>query len=304
MKIRRIDTISLIISFFINIIILFLIPGLKIQEVMNKKLKVGLVSLESNRKKATTEKKTKNTISKVDIQKSKKEVLPVEKKPIVEKKVEAVKKVEKKIITLEDLEKSISGPGIDILAMDTNAVRKENKVIKKDLIGEKTQERFKEESLLDENKISLETETPVKEDEALFQIDSQDKIAINPDAKEVIDFGKVYDVSSENDGLPSGYKLGVEDGDIIAKWDTSNKEPSYPETAQLRGMQGTVKLRMKIDERGNVISLNLEKGSGVPEINSSIEEIARSWKVYLSKNGLNIRGDVVLEYNFRLVGAS
>ena len=57
---------------------------------------------------------------------------------------------------------------------------------------------------------------------------------------------------------------------------------------------------MNIDEYGNVKSLKLEKGSGVPEINNAIEKVGRTWKIYLSKNGLNVQGDVILEYNFIL----
>ena len=59
---------------------------------------------------------------------------------------------------------------------------------------------------------------------------------------------------------------------------------------------------MNIDENGNVKTLKLEKGSGVPEINNAIEEVGRTWKIYLSKNGLSVKGDVILEYNFTLKG--
>ncbi len=104
------------------------------------------------------------------------------------------------------------------------------------------------------------------------------------------------------EGLPSGYKLGVEDGDVVAKWDTNNLEPEYPESAQLRGMQGKVLLKMEIDENGRVSSVFIEKGSGVPEINEAIEQIARTWRIYLTKNGLNIKGNVILEYSFKLKG--
>ena len=106
------------------------------------------------------------------------------------------------------------------------------------------------------------------------------------------------------DGLPSGYRLGVEDGDVVAKWDQANREPRYPEAAQLRGMQGKVLLKIQIDETGKVASVFIEKGSGVPEINMAIEEIARTWKIYLTKNGLNIKGNVNLEYSFKLLGTS
>ena len=106
------------------------------------------------------------------------------------------------------------------------------------------------------------------------------------------------------EGLPSGYRLGVEDGDIIAKWDQNNREPRYPEAAQLRGMQGKVLLKIQIDEAGKVTSVFIEKGSGVPEINIAIEEIARTWRIYLTKNGLNIKRNVNLEYSFKILGTA
>lgn len=103
-------------------------------------------------------------------------------------------------------------------------------------------------------------------------------------------------------GIPSGYKLGSADGDIVAKWSPDNKNPVYPQSAQLKGLNGTVRLRLNIDEYGNILNVVFEKGSGVPEINLAIEEVARTWKVNLSKNGKTVYGDVILEYNFKLAG--
>lgn len=40
---------------------------------------------------------------------------------------------------------------------------------------------------------------------------------------------------------------------------------------------------MNIDEYGNVKSLKLEKGSGVPEINNAIEKSEEHERIYLSK---------------------
>ena len=104
------------------------------------------------------------------------------------------------------------------------------------------------------------------------------------------------------EGLPSGYKLGVSDGDIIARWDSGNQEPKYPESAQLKGLQGSVRVKIDVNEKGEVINLIIDKGSGVPEINSAIEAIGRTWKIYLSKHGLSIKGRVVLDYTFKLKG--
>lgn len=103
-------------------------------------------------------------------------------------------------------------------------------------------------------------------------------------------------------GIPSGYKLGSPDGDIMAKWDSKNRNPEYPQSAQLRGLNGTVRLRLTIDEYGNVRGVSFEKDSGVPEINLAIEKVARTWKIPLTKKGKTVYGDVILEYNFKLTG--
>ncbi|MGL5123065.1 MAG: energy transducer TonB [Fusobacteriaceae bacterium] len=110
----------------------------------------------------------------------------------------------------------------------------------------------------------------------------------------------IIDTKGNNDGIPSGYKLGVLDGDIVANWDSNNRNPEYPEAAQLRGLNGTVKLRLTIDKYGNVLNSFFESGSGVPEINLAIEKIARTWKINLTKKGTAVKGDVILEYRFRL----
>ena len=129
---------------------------------------------------------------------------------------------------------------------------------------------------------------------------NNDTIKFNSEIGKDKEFDRILHSEDGKKGLPSGYKLGTEDGDIVARWDNSNSEPIYPESAQAKGLHGTVKIRMNIDEYGNVKSLKLEKGSGVPEINNAIEKVGRTWKIYLSKNGLNVQGDVILEYNFIL----
>ena len=106
------------------------------------------------------------------------------------------------------------------------------------------------------------------------------------------------------EGASQGYKLGAADGDIVATWDPKNKEPKYPESAQLRGLNGTVTLRLNIDEYGNIKKIDFQKGSGVPEINLSIEKVARTWKIYLKKNSTVVRGEVILEYNFKLTASN
>lgn len=103
-------------------------------------------------------------------------------------------------------------------------------------------------------------------------------------------------------GVPSGYKLGSTDGDIDARWDPKNRDPEYPLSAQQRGINGNVTLHLNIDAGGNVRSVAFRKRSGFTDIDNAIELVARSWKIYLSKNGKTVQGDVFLDYNFRLIG--
>lgn len=315
---RKDDGISLLLSIVINIIILLLIPALSTNVVENKKIKVGLVAyenksrtkLEGEKNSNTPQKKTTQEIVKkspVKQEKPKEEKRvekPVEKKKVVEKKIEenkTEKKVESKIDieALNNIATNLSIPQAEILTSvqprseyrQVTSLEAPKKEIKSGIVSK---------SGISED-ISLSKESISSENERL-ELNDDERIAFNSEIGNDSSFDRILKISGDIEGLPSGYKLGTEDGDIVAKWDNSNKEPIYPESAQLRGLHGSVKIRMNIDENGNVKGVKLEKGSGVPEINNAIEEVARTWKIYLSKNGLSVKGNVILEYNFTLKG--
>lgn len=290
-------------SVVINILILFLIPGIKIDEIVDKKLKVGLVALETATKKTTTKPEPKNKTTPVkDEKKEEKKVVKKEEPKPVEKKPE-VKEVKK--LTLDDLAKSISKREAEFLAIDKPSIREVNSDLKKELLDKKDLKEADKKSPIDPTKdITISKEDTVLDKSMEYQLDDNTKdLAFQGEGEEDLGFKTMVEKNG-TDGLPSGYRLGVEDGDVIAKWDQNNREPRYPEEAQLRGMQGKVLLKIQIDETGKVTSVFIEKGSGVPEINLAIEEIARTWRIYLTKNGLNIKGNVNLEYSFKLLGAS
>ncbi|MDX8335518.1 MULTISPECIES: energy transducer TonB [Cetobacterium] len=292
-----------ILSVVINLLILFLIPGIKIDEIVDKKLKVGLVALETNSKKTTTkpEPKKKSTPVKEE-KKEEKKVVKKEESKTSEKKVE-VKETKK--LSLDDLAKSISKRETEFLAIDKPSSREINSDLKKELLDKKNLQEIEKKSLVDPTKdMIISKETEVLDKSIDSQLDNNTKeLDFQGAGDEELGFKTMVEKNGA-DGLPSGYRLGVEDGDVVAKWDQGNREPRYPEAAQLRGMQGKVLLKIQIDETGKVTSVFIEKGSGVPEINMAIEEIARTWKIYLTKNGLNIKGNVSLEYSFKLLGAS
>lgn len=292
MSINKNDTLSFSLAVIINLIIILLIPEYKIQDVKDKKLKVGLVALEKERVFSRETKKTPTAQNNNE----KKDVVKKSPEPPAPKKQETAKE---KSLSLSAVSKTIKAPSFDVINsvnakqrtnndFQANAVKdlkKELKFEREEKIGIKTEDiKFNDTLVLDDINRDMESENII--------IDERDDTFIESIK---VEEGKV-------EGLPSGYKLGVADGDIIARWDSGNQEPKYPESAQLRGLQGSVRVQIDVNERGEVTNLMIDKGSGVPEINSAIESIGRTWKIYLSKHGLNIKGRVILDYTFKLKG--
>lgn len=291
MKIQKRDVVSFSLAIIINLIILISIPGLDIvEDVKDKKLKVGLVALE---KKKYTSKATKKTIAKK--KESKKiETLETTKQDLIEER----KRIKReKNLSLLKISKSLKAPSLDVLTSKKAAIGKKLDSVKSD------EKNFKEQEKLErEDSEGVEKNSSIFNDSKIIDKIISDSKDENLEIKSESNEEKINVKDGKVEGLPSGYKLGVEDGDIIAKWDISNKEPVYPEKAELAGMQGTVKVRMDIDANGRVVNLFMEKGSGVPEINTAIETIGRTWRIYLSKKGQRIKGKVILEYSFKLKG--
>lgn len=291
MKIQKRDVVSFSLAIIINLIILISIPGLDIvEDVKDKKLKVGLVALE---KKKYTSKATKKTIAKK--KESKKiETLETTKQDLIEER----KRIKReKNLSLLKISKSLKAPSLDVLTSKKAAIGKKLDSVKSD------EKNFKEQEKLErEDSEGVEKNSSIFNDSKIIDKIISDSKDENLEIKSENNEEKINVKDGKVEGLPSGYKLGVEDGDIIAKWDISNKEPVYPEKAELAGMQGTVKVRMDIDANGRVVNLFMEKGSGVPEINTAIETIGRTWRIYLSKKGQRIKGKVILEYSFKLKG--
>lgn len=273
---KKDDTVSFLISIIINISILLLIPKISTKLIENKKIKVGLVSVDIPQKSVSNKQKN------------------IDKKPLnkPEPKKEDIKKINAQ--TLKRIADKIESPKIDILTIDRPNARK--KSIKK------LEKNYQEKEIKNDNNFSKNIDfelEKIQEKNIVLKENSKKIIKIEDNASN-FKIDKIKIKEDENVGLPSGYKLGSVDGDIIAKWDSNNKPPIYPDSAQLKGLHGKVKIRITIDEFGNVLHLKIENGSGVPEINNAIEKVAHSWKIYLSKNGLNVKGDVILEYDFIL----
>lgn len=292
MDINKRDRLSFFLALLINIIIVLLIPGYKIEDIKEGKLKVGLVALE--KEKVYSKEQKKPVSAKKAIQKKE----PVKKNTeIPTPKKEEVKK--EKSLSLSSVSKTIKAPSINVMNTKSVNTKKSNDLLADALKGTKKELKFEREE-----KLGMRTENIEFNDTLAFDKTIQDRDTENMfiDESEDIVIESIKTDEGKVEGLPSGYKLGVSDGDIIAKWDSGNQEPKYPESAQLKGLQGSVRVKIDVNEKGEVVNLIIDKGSGVPEINSAIEAIGRTWKIYLSKHGLSIKGRVVLDYTFKLKG--
>lgn len=292
MEIKKNDFLSFIVASALNIGLILILPSLQPEDVGDKKLKVGLVALEKEKTYSKANNKTLPAREKTE----KKEIVKTTTDKVVENKAEVKKE---KNLSLVELSKSIQAPSFEIISTQKEKTFKKNNQLENAAMSYKKELKYERE-----DSPGLEKEKSVFSDSKII-----DKIMSNTE-DENLTLNSDKNLSFENikvdkgrvEGLPSGYKLGLEDGDIIARWDSSNKEPVYPEKAELRGLQGTVKVRLDVNEKGEVLSLTIVKGSGVPEINRAIENIGRTWKIYLSKRGLRIKGKVILDYTFKLKG--
>ena len=292
MNMNKRDMFSFSLALILNIIIVLLIPEYKIEDVKDKKLKVGLVALEKEKTSSKEKKKVvpaKKPVEKKDT-KPKSTEIPVPKKEEVKKE---------KSLSLDTVSKTIKAPTLNVINAVNSNMRKSNDVLIGAMPAVKKEIKFEREDKMGMKLDNIEFNDSLALDKEKRDLDT-DNITI--EKNEEISLESIRVEEGKVEGLPSGYKLGVDDGDIIARWDSTNQEPKYPESAQLRGLQGSVRVKLDVNEKGEVTNLIIDKGSGVPEINSAIEAIGRTWKIYLSKHGLSIKGRVILDYTFKLKG--
>ncbi len=286
------DKLSFSLALLLNLIIVLLLPEYKIEDVKDKKLKVGLVALEKEKTSSKEKKKTfpaKKKTEKQNKEQTNKE-LPVLKKEEIKKE---------KSLSLESVSKTIKSPVMNVVSTVNINNRKITDFNENGIPALKKEIKFEREDKMGMKLEKVETNDSIIFDRERKELEN-DNITIEKD--EEISFESIKVDEGKVEGLPSGYRLGVDDGDIIARWDSTNQEPIYPESAQLRGLQGSVRVKLDVNEKGEVTNLIIDKGSGVPEINTAIEAIGRTWKIYLSKHGLSIKGRVILDYTFRLKG--
>ncbi len=295
------DLRSLGLSLIINILVILLLPGMKVPVRDEGKISVGLIELRDENRKVTPKKQEKKVEKPAEPTKTPVEV--VEEKPVEEPKKEVA--VEEKKAVKKPLPEIAPMPDIEVLVSKVPVIERKKPAEKsqaprQERVFEDTKTEEKREIVgaeLERIEVSKVEATPI-----ISQTDMGKIAGEGPESKEDgKEFMALANGTDKLEGLPKGYKdIGSPDGSLTGKWDTNNNLPRYPESAELRGKSGTVVLKVYVTEEGKVERVEMQ-GSGVPELNSAIEQVARSWKIYLSRNGQRVYGDVTLEIPFRLL---
>lgn len=272
---KKNDYICLFLSIVINIAILFVLAMFLTNEIVETdEIKIGLVAVESDA--STRFKGEKN----VDAKKQNLDADSIEKKA-EEDKTQEEKPVEKpEDKPVEKLEKE----------------RPEKKV-------EENKKAEKTVQVEDKPKTTPKKEKPSLADLKKQISNSQPKTSnggfsptADPDGEEVVD--RVLQNITYSNGLVSGSKMGNSEGGLLTDWSDSNRAPEFPKSARDSGKHGKLKIKLKVDKAGNVLSYVIVEGSGVPEIDASVERVVGSWKVKLLKKGKPVNGTFYLNYNF------
>ena len=113
---KKEEKISLLLSAIINLVIVFLIPGLSNNQIENKKIKIGLVNYDNQNRTKLEGERNSNSSQKKNMEEVKKKNPPPKEQPKVEVKTE--KKVEKKV---EEKPVGKSTEKIDLSALNSIA---------------------------------------------------------------------------------------------------------------------------------------------------------------------------------------
>lgn len=263
---KKNDYICLFLSIVINIGIVFALTVFSTDEMVETdEIKIGLVAVESD---ASTRFKGEKNVD------AKKQNLDADS---IEKKAEEDKKQE---------EKPVEKPE-----------EKPEKKVEEDKKAEKTVQ------VEEKPKTAPKKEKPSLADLKKQISDSQPKTSnggfsptADPDGEEVVD--RVLQNVTYSNGLVSGSKMGNSEGGLLVDWHDGNRAPEFPQSARDSGKHGKLKIKLKVDKAGNVLSYVIVEGSGVPEIDASVERVVGSWRVKLLKKGKPVNGTFYLNYNF------
>jgi hypothetical protein len=299
---KKNDFICLFLSIIINIgIILALAVFSKdTQEIIDaEQIKIGLVAVESDA--STKFRGEKN----VDAKKQNLDADSIEKKEEKTKKPEnpTENKVEeiKTEKTVEKITEKTEKKEVEKLTEKTP--EKEKPAEKGKKVVEKKENPKKNSSESSNSKGTSKQEKPSLADLKKQISGSQPKTSNggyspteDPDGEEVVD--RVLQNVTYSNGLVSGSKMGNSSDGRIVDWNAKNKAPEFPQSAKSSGKHGKLKIKLKVDKMGNVLSFVIVEGSGVPEIDAAVERVVGTWRVKLMKNGKPVNGTFYLNYNF------
>ena len=320
---KKSDYICLFLSIIINIgIILALTVFSKdTQEILDaEQIKIGLVAVENDA--STKFKGEKNVDAKkqnldADSIEKKEEKTEKPEKP-AEKKVEEIKtektvekiteKPEKKAAEKpaeKPKEKTPEKPKERPVEKEKPVEKKVEKLAEKGekVVEKKEEKKTSEKPATKENSKKSSSEKPSLADLKKQISGSQPKTSnggysptADPDGEEVVD--RVLQNVTYSNGLVSGSKVGNSSDGRVVDWNAKNKAPEFPQAAKSSGKHGKLKIKLKVDKMGNVLSFVIVEGSGVPEIDAAVERVVGTWRVKLMKNGKPVNGTFYLNYNF------
>lgn len=80
-----------------------------------------------------------------------------------------------------------------------------------------------------------------------------------------------------------------------------NPKPSYPRIAKLRGMEGTVKLRVKVGTDGRPVTVDLQQSSGFSALDHAAIKVVRHWRFEPARRGgIKVAGEAIVPIQFKL----
>ena len=307
---KKNDFICLFLSIIINIgiILVLAVFSKDTQEIIDaEQIKIGLVAVESD---ATTKFRGEKN---VDAKKQNLDADSIEKKEEktkkpenpTENKVEEIK-TEKTVekITEKTEKKEVEKPTEKTPEKQREkSLEKEKPAEKGKKVVEKKENPKKNSSESSNSKGTSKQEKPSLADLKKQISGSQPKTSNggyspteDPDGEEVVD--RVLQNVTYSNGLVSGSKMGNSSDGRIVDWNAKNKAPEFPQSAKSSGKHGKLKIKLKVDKMGNVLSFVIVEGSGVPEIDAAVERVVGTWRVKLMKNGKPVNGTFYLNYNF------
>ena len=322
---KKNDYICLFLSIIINIgIILALTVFSKdtTQEILDaEQIKIGLVAVENDastkfrgeknvdakkqnldadsieKKEEKTEKPEKPTEKKVEEIKTEKTVEKITEKPekkAAEKPAEKPKEktpekpVEKKVEKLAEKGEKVVEKKDEKKALEKPATKENSKKSSSESSDSKGTSKQEKPSLADLKK-QISGSQPKTSNGGYSP-------TADPDGEEVVD--RVLQNVTYSNGLVSGSKMGNSSDGRVVDWNAKNKVPEFPQAAKSSGKHGKLKIKLKVDKMGNVLSFVIVEGSGVPEIDAAVERVVGTWRVKLMKNGKPVNGTFYLNYNF------